>query len=134
LVVTEAICEDGTSRALSDGRRVAPSADLLARLVTAGAGDARQVVAVSTDLFYDRPAGERERWMALGAGAVEMETATLLALAQRRGVRAGSLLVAADTIDRDGNRRQIDAEGLERAERVIGEIAVRALSAGGAVV
>jgi uridine phosphorylase len=134
LVVTEAICEDGTSRALSDGRRVAPSADLLARLVTAGAGDARQVVAVSTDLFYDRPAGERERWMALGAGAVEMETATLLALAQRRGVRAGSLLVAADTIDRDGNRRQIDAEGLERAERVIGEIAVRALSGGGAVV
>jgi uridine phosphorylase len=129
LVVTEAICEDGTSRSLAAGARVAPSADLLIRLVQAGAGEAREVVTVSTDLFYDRPPGERDRWRALGAHAVEMETATLLALAARRGVRAGSLLLAADTIAADGSRRPIDADGRERAELTLGEIAVRALSA-----
>jgi uridine phosphorylase len=128
LIVTEAICEDGTSRALAASDRVAPSADLLARLVAAG-DESRQVVAVSTDLFYDRPAGERERWAALGASAVEMETATLLALARRRRVRAASVLLAAETIAPDGRRRWLDPERVEHAERALGELATRALSA-----
>jgi uridine phosphorylase len=128
LIVTEAICEDGTSRALAAAERVAPSAALVSALATAGADEARQVVAVSTDLFYDRPPGERERWTALGASAVEMETATLLALARRRGVRAGSVLLAADAVDLDGSRRRIDPERLERAERALGQLAARALS------
>jgi uridine phosphorylase len=128
LIVTEAICEDGTSRALAAAERVAPSRELLSALVAAGGGEARQVVAVSTDLFYDRPPGERERWTALGASAVEMESATLLALARRRGVVAASLLLAADAIGLDGGRRRIDPERFEHAERALGQLAVRALS------
>jgi uridine phosphorylase len=129
LIVTEAICEDGTSRALAAAERVAPSDELLAALVAAGAGEARQVVAVSTDLVYDRPPGERDRWTRLGASAVELETATLLALARRRGVRAAAVLVAADAIGPDGERRRIDPERFEHAERALGRLAAAALSA-----
>jgi purine-nucleoside phosphorylase len=129
LIVTEAICEDGTSRALAASERVAPSAELFARLVATGGDVSRQVVAVSTDLFYDRPPGERERWTALGASAVEMETATLLALAQRRGVQAASVLLAAETIAPDGRRGWLDSDRAEHAERALGQLAARALSA-----
>jgi purine-nucleoside phosphorylase len=128
LIVTEAICEDGTSRALAAAERVAPSRELVSALVAAGGAQARQVVAVSTDLFYDRPPHERERWTALGASAVEMETATLLALARRRGVAAASLLLAADAVGLDGSRRGIDPERFELAERALGQLAAQALS------
>jgi purine-nucleoside phosphorylase len=129
LIVTEAICEDGTSRALASSERVAPSAALLSALVAAGGADARQVVAVSTDLFYDRDPDAHARWAGLGASAVELETAALLALARRRGVRAASLLVAAEVTDVDGSRRSIEAAALEQAERALGQLAARALSA-----
>jgi uridine phosphorylase len=129
LIVTEAICEDGTSRALAAAERVTPSRELVSALVDAGGGEARQVVVVSTDLFYDRPAGARERWATLGASAVELETATLLALAHRRGVRAASLLLTAEAMSPDGSGRWLDPERLEDGERALGELAVRALSA-----
>ena len=129
LIVTEAICDDGTSRALSGSERVAPAQDLLSALVASGGGEARQVVAVSTDLFYDRPHGAHGRWAALGASAVELETATVLALARRRRLRAASLLVAADAIGPDDGRRRIEPERLEDAERALGRLAARALSA-----
>ena len=128
LIVTEAICEDGTSRALAAAERVAPSPELVSALVAVGGAEARQVVAVSTDLFYDRPPHERERWTALGASAVEMETATLLALARRRGVSAASLLLAADAVSLDGSRRGIDPDRFELAERALGQLAAQALS------
>jgi len=136
LIVSEAICEDGTSRALvgadhaspADPQRVAPAPQLLASLIAAAGDDARQAVTVSTDLFYDRPAAAPARWAALGAVAVELETATVLALARRRGLSAGSLLLVADGIAADGARRRIDADALRAGEQRLGEIAVRALS------
>jgi uridine phosphorylase len=137
LIVSEAICEDGTSRALvcadrasrADAPRVAPAPQLLARLIAAAGADARQAVTVSTDLFYDRPAGARAHWAALGAVAVELETATVLTLARRRGLSAGSLLLVAEAIAADGARRLIDPDELRAGEQRLGEIAVRALSA-----
>jgi len=129
LIVTEAICEDGTSRGLAAAERVTPSRELVSALVGAGGGEARQVVVVSTDLFYDRPPAARERWATLGASAVELETATLLALAHRRGVRAASLLLSTEAMSPDGSRRWLDPERLEDGERALGELAVRALSA-----
>src|SRR5665213_2584604 len=60
LVASEAVCEDGTSRALQTAPRVGPDADLLARL--RDAGPARTGAVVSTDLFYDTPPGTEERW------------------------------------------------------------------------
>jgi uridine phosphorylase len=130
VIVTEAICEDGTSRALASTERVAPAPELLARLIAAGRrAAARQAVAVSTDLFYDRPAGERDRWAAQGAAAVELEAATVLALARRRGLSAAALLLVADVLAADGSRHRIDSERLRAGEQRLGELAVRALSA-----
>ena len=135
VVVTEAICEDGASRALASAERVAPAPDLLARLIAAGqtitaehAVRVRQAAAVSTDLFYDRPDGARERWAALGAAAVELETATVLALARRRGLRAAALLLVADATGADGSRHRIALERLRAGEQLLGQLAVRALS------
>ncbi|MFZ0388296.1 MAG: hypothetical protein WAL22_21720 [Solirubrobacteraceae bacterium] len=130
VIVTEAICEDGASRALASAERVAPEPALLARLIAAGrAAEVRQAVAVSTDLFYDRPAGARDRWAALGAAAVELETATVLAFARRRGLSAAALLLVAEVIHADGNRHRIAPEQLRAGEQRLGELAIRALSA-----
>ena len=130
VIVTDAICEDGASRALASAERVAPEPALLARLIAAGqAAEVRQAIAVSTDLFYDRPAGERDRWAGLGAAVVELETATVLALARRRGLSAAALLLVADVIGADGSRHRISPEQMRAGEQRLGELAVRALSA-----
>lgn len=149
LVAAEAICDDGTSRALT-GRldepdpRVDPDADraagidragnvaprvratrgLLAALLRAAGPGGRAGVVVSTDLFYDRPSGETARWARLGADAVELETATVLALAERRGLEVGSVLL----VTGGGSGATLAAEQRQAGERRIAGIAVAALS------
>jgi uridine phosphorylase len=125
LVVTEAIAADGTSRALGAGERVAASAELLARLDGAGT-DLRRGPVTSTDLFYDGETGAEQRWLAAGALAIEMEAATLFALATRRGFEAGAVLIVTDLLLPE--RRRIDADALRAAEDRLGEIGVRALA------
>jgi purine-nucleoside phosphorylase len=124
LVVSEAVCEDGTSRALQPAPRVSPDPDLLARMRQAG--PVRGGAVVSTDLFYDTPPGTEERWRDEGAMAVEMEAATLFALAARRQLRAGALLIVTDLLF--PTRQRIEPERLQEAERRIGELAVAALA------
>jgi DeoD family purine-nucleoside phosphorylase len=129
VIATEAIAADGTSRALGAGERIAASPELLAA-ANAGAGppaDGHAVhrgAVVSTDVFYDRR-GLEAAWSSAGALAVEMEVATLFALAALRGVQAAALLVVSDLVLPD--RVRIDAEELQRAERRMGEAALRAL-------
>ncbi|MGB9183605.1 MAG: hypothetical protein WCB67_06030 [Solirubrobacteraceae bacterium] len=125
LVVTEALAQDGTSRALGAGERIAPDGPLLGRLRSAAGAGAGTGPIVSTDLFYDGPAREEERWRALGALAVEMEAATLFALAARRDFQAGALLIVSDLLVPE--RRRIDAEALLAAELELGAVALRAL-------
>ncbi|HTU31590.1 MAG TPA: hypothetical protein VMF07_19515, partial [Solirubrobacteraceae bacterium] len=119
VAVREAIGADGTSRALGAGERVAGAPELLARLRSALGPPVRAVVAVTTDLFYDTPAGAESAWATAGASVVEMETATLFALGARRGLATGSLLIVSDLVLPD--RRRIDADALEAAERRLGE-------------
>jgi DeoD family purine-nucleoside phosphorylase len=127
IVVSEAIAQDGTSRALGAAERIAAREPLLEILrEAAGAGAATGPV-VSTDLFYDGPAREEDDWRGLGALAVEMETATLLALAARRDFEAGALLTVSDLLV--PGRRRIDAESLLAAELELGAAALRALPA-----
>jgi uridine phosphorylase len=128
LVVTEAIAEDGTSRALGASTRVSADAELVQRLIAAGDGRLPIGPVVSTDLFYDGPAGTEQRWLTLGARAVEMEAATLFALAARRGLRAGALLIVTDILLPE--RQRIDAEALRAAELRLGELATAALGSG----
>ncbi len=126
LVATEALAADGASRALGAGDRVAADPDLVARLLEAAGPDGIHGPIVTRDLFYDGPDGAEEEWRAQGALAVEMETATLFALAGRRGLRAGCALIVSDTVL--PSRRRIDTEALHDAERRLGELALAALS------
>ncbi len=129
VVAAEAISDDGTSRALAAGLaaggRLAADPELTERLTAADAGG-RTGVVVSTDLFYDGPADAERRWLAAGAIAVEMEAATLFALAARRGLRAGAVLIVSDLILPE--RIRIATEALREAEQRMGEAAVRALT------
>ena len=126
LLATEAIAADGTSRALGGGERPAATPALLAALASA-ANHGPSGAVVSTDLFYDTPAGQEERWHAAGALAVEMEAAALFALAARRNLQAGCLLIVSDLVL--PARRRIDAETLREAEHRLGATALAALVA-----
>jgi DeoD family purine-nucleoside phosphorylase len=125
LIATEAICDDGTSRALGAAGRVAPDPQLTAALRAAGDGVAVAGTVASTDLFYDGRDGQEQQWRADGAAAVEMETATLYALAARRGVGAAALLIVSDLLL--PARQRIETEALREAEHRVGELALRAL-------
>jgi DeoD family purine-nucleoside phosphorylase len=141
VIATESIAADGTSRALGAAERVPASPELLA-VMTATAevpvpDEGRPAHAVhsgpivTTDLFYDARGLERE-WSAAGALAVEMEAATLFALAAAPGVQAAALLVVSDLVL--PARVRIGPDELRDAERRMGEAALRALLAEGAAV
>ena len=122
LSATEAIVADGTSRALGAGERAGADPGLLAAL--AGVADHAGPV-VTTDLFYD-PRGLEPAWRAVGALAIEMECATLFALAAARGVQAAALLVVSDLVL--PARQRIEQDDLRAAEQRMGRVALRALS------
>jgi DeoD family purine-nucleoside phosphorylase len=124
LVATEAIPDDGTSRALGATDRVAGDPTLTAAL--RGAGASRAGAVASTDLFYDGRDGQEQRWLSAGAMAVEMETATLYALAARRRVQAGAVLIVTDLLL--PARTRIETEALREAEHRLGELALRGLA------
>jgi uridine phosphorylase len=123
LGVTAALADDGTSRALGASGRLEGDAGLAAALAAAAG---RAGVVASTDLFYPGAADATARaaaWRAAGAAAVDLETAALLAVAGRRGIRAGSLLAVAATAD----GRHLDADGAAAAGLALGAAAGRAL-------
>jgi purine-nucleoside phosphorylase len=130
VIATEALSRDGTSAALDARGRLSPDPGLRETLLSAATGHAQDVRThcgpiVSTDLFYDVPEGADQEWVRAGALAVDMESATLFALAARRGLRAASLLIVSDLLN--PSRVRIDTEPLHAAERRMGEVAVDAL-------
>jgi len=131
IVAQEAICKDGTSRALGGGERVAADPALTTALATAAADDggARSGTVVTTDLFYDEAGAhaDPDHDPAHPALAIEMETATLFRLAALRGVQAGCVLAVSDLLG--PKRGRIDAEAMEAAAQRIGRVAATALAA-----
>jgi uridine phosphorylase len=126
LVAGEALCLDGTSRALGAEERTAGDAAVTAALTAAlEQGPACARMTVSTDLFYD-PREPEAGWRAAGAAVVEMEAATLFTLARRREVAAGALLLVSDTVL--PRRRRLDLDGLKAGEELMGHAAARALA------
>jgi uridine phosphorylase len=124
VIAREAICADGTSRALGAGERAAAD-EPLTRTLEQNAPAARAGTVVSVDLFYERgPAGA-----GLQALAVEMEAATLFALGQAEAVPVACLLTVTDTFDEDGARRRISDHDLLAAAERMGAAAVAALGA-----
>jgi uridine phosphorylase len=130
LVVEEAIGDDGTSRAYGNRAALRPDPELTESLRSAGAPSVGAGRVVSSDLFYPPdPAEERESaWAAAGADAVDMETATLFALAARRGVRAASLLGVSDLIAPGTSRERIGDGALEALGERLGAICAAALA------
>ncbi len=137
VVVEEAICADGTSRALGAGARVAADPPLTAALAAAAArdgGGARSGAVVTTDLFYDERGAHADRPAPSTGGvdparpalAIEMEAATVLRLGVLRGAQAGCVLAVSDLLG--ATRGRIDAEALEAAGERIGRIAAAALT------
>lgn len=126
VVVTEAMAGDGASRALGTEDRLLPDPLLLDALLAIEAAEARPGPVASTDLFYDGGRGEEAAWRAAGALAVDMESATVFALARRRGVRAAALLLVSDLLVPE--RRRIDPEAMRAGERRLGEMAAKALA------
>jgi uridine phosphorylase len=124
LCAEAALTEDGTSVALGADGRALPDPALLERLRER----AEPVTVATTDLFYEADGTARERWIAAGARAVEMEAATLFALGARLGVAVGCLLVVSDVFP-GGERRRIGPEDLEEAVERMGQAALEALEA-----
>ncbi|MDQ4049292.1 MAG: purine-nucleoside phosphorylase [Actinomycetota bacterium] len=118
------LAADGLSASLEAGPRLTPNRALTDALA---AGGAPVATAVSTDLFYDPREGIAAKWRAAGAQVVEMEAATLLALAERRGV-AGAVLLAVSDVLTDGARHRMGREALEAAGIALGRAGCAALT------
>ena len=93
LAAQAVIPADGTSAALGANGALEPDAELLTRLVEAGA---RPATVASSDLFYDPRQEVKAAWIERGAVAVEMEAATILRVAARRGVAAACVVGVSD--------------------------------------
>ena len=125
LAVEAALSADGTSRALGADGLVRADTGLTEALVEHGG--ARRATVVTTDLFYDPREELPEQWRAAGAEAVEMEAAAVLAVAERRGARAGCLLAVTDQVA-DG-RVRLEQERIEEVGVELGRAALAALAA-----
>ncbi len=123
LAARDALPADGASTGLGADGPVAASPGLLELLVAAGA---TPVTVATTDLFYDGRAGAAEDWLSQGAAAVEMETATLLRLAELRGVEAAAGLGVTDVPGPGGSRRA-EPEELEAIGLRVGRAGYEAL-------
>ncbi len=123
VIATDAICADGTSRALGAGE-VAHSDRALADRLAQHAPGAHSGTVVSVDLFYET--GPR------GAGrdavAVEMEAAALFALGAGSGIPVACMLVVSDAFAADGERARIEDTQLHGAVERMGTAALAALS------
>ena len=116
---------DGASAALGANGALRSDPRLLERLLAAGA---RPATVVSTDLFYDPREGEVGGWMRRGGTVVEMEAATILQVAARRGVAAACVLAVTD-LPAAGGARRADADQLEQIGLRLGEAGYAALAA-----
>ena len=119
----EVVATDGVGSVLGADPRLTPDRALTDALV---AGGAAAVTAVSTDLFYDPRAGLHAAWRAAGAHVVEMEAATVLAVAARHGA-AGAVALAVSDLLADGARDRIDRDALEAAGLALGRAGYEAL-------
>lgn len=130
IIVERAIGEDGASRAYLDG--LAPEDGDEADVVHATplVKDALELAlgnepgatfqcgtAWTTDAPYRETVRKAKSYRQRGAHCVEMETAAVLAVARRRGFRAGVALVLSDSLSRvmplDAPAGATDADGIE---------------------
>ena len=117
----EALARDGTSAALGAGARVAADPSLTEAL--AARADHTGAV-LSTDLFYAPDAAVARAGLEAGALAVDLQGAAVLAVAARRGVRAGCLLAVVRAPEGD----DLEGAALEAAISRLGRAGAEALA------
>ena len=102
---------------------------LCAALVRGGA-DRSGLIVIERRLLRRRQ-GPAEAWRTEGALAVEMESAALFRVGERRGVAVGCVLAVSDLLGADGvdGRRRIGEDELREAGERTGRIAAGALGA-----
>jgi DeoD family purine-nucleoside phosphorylase len=122
VIAGDAICADGTSRALGAGERVSADGELTAALIAQAHG-AHLGTVVSVDLFYE-PDG---RGAGQDALAVEMEAAALFAVGARHDFPVACVLAVSDTFDALGARERIEDHALLTASERMGSAAIAAL-------
>lgn len=120
-----ALAEDGVSRSSGANGTVPADPELVGRLRDAGAGE--PVTVATTDVFYEASDEPRRRWIAAGAGAVEMETAAVYTLAPGLGIAAACLLVVTDVFP-GGERKRISDGALAEAVEGMGAAAAAAFA------
>lgn len=129
VIARQAICLDGTSRALGAGERIGADA-ALTRALEDSAPAAHAGAVASVDLFYqDGVTARGDSAAELGALAIEMEAAALFAIAARSEVRVACVLAVSDTFDAHGARNRIGDDALLEAATRMGRAAVEALAA-----
>jgi uridine phosphorylase len=120
VAVRDVLAADGASRALGAAERLSGDEALTAAL--AARAD-RTATVVSSDLFYDPRGEQRATWAKAGAVAVDLETAAVLAVAQRRAIRAAAVLAVVARGD-----ERLDAEAIADAGVRLGHAALEALA------
>jgi DeoD family purine-nucleoside phosphorylase len=118
VIVEDAVAADGASRALGASGALPADATLLARLREA-APAAHAGTVVSVDLFYDPHPAPRD-----GVLAIEMEAATIFAVAARHGVPAACVLTVTDIV---ATGERIGADELTAAEEALGRAGAAAV-------
>jgi uridine phosphorylase len=131
LLCGRALAADGTSRALGAGVAAEPDPGLTGALAALPESPASASTVASADVIHVAgggvlPAAPRERWLAEGAVAAEMQAAALFALGARLGIGVAALLVVSD--DADG--REGDPAALDEAASAAAALAARALTDG----
>jgi DeoD family purine-nucleoside phosphorylase len=120
LVIAEtALPHDGASRALGASAPLPADATLLEAL-RAAAPDAHQGPVLSSDLFYDPDPHHPPE-----AVAIEMEAATIFAVAAQHGLPAACILAVSDIV---ATHERIGDEALAAAEEALGRAAAAATS------
>jgi DeoD family purine-nucleoside phosphorylase len=124
VIARDAICADGTSRALGADARASADPSLTAGLARQAAR-ARVGSVVSVDLFSESggPGAGHE------ALAVEMEAAALFAMGAAAGIQVACVLAVSDTFDARGVRTRIDDTAMLAAAERMGRAAIAALAA-----
>jgi DeoD family purine-nucleoside phosphorylase len=120
LVIAEtAIPHDGASRALGASAPI-PADPTLLEALRAAAPDSHQGPVLSSDLFYDPDPKHPPE-----AVAIEMEAATIFAVAAQHGLPAACILAVSDIV---ATHERIGDEALVAAEEALGRAAAAATS------
>ena len=125
ILATAAAPADGTVRTYTQGLPYAPAAHFDMVHAAFHAAERRGIEPfvgplVTSDVFYHPDPDEPARWAALGVLGVEMEAATIFALAAMRGLRAGCTVTVSDVLHEGAPQRIADAELGAAVDRMTG--------------